>query len=61
MKKIQMRLRERECYGFDWINLAQIRGLWPAVVYIRFGVLKALNSKNQMVKYIAAVFQTEQG
>jgi hypothetical protein len=56
-----MRLRETERYGFDWINPAQNRDLWPAVVYIRFGVFKALNSKNQVVKYIAAVFETEQG
>jgi hypothetical protein len=59
MKKTQMRLRETECYGFDWFSLAQNRDLWPAVVYIRFVVLKSLNSKNQMVKYITAVFQTE--
>jgi hypothetical protein len=61
MKKTQMRLRETVHYAFDWINLSQNRDLWPAVVYIRCGVLKALNSKNRVVKYIAAVFQTEQG
>jgi len=61
MKKTQMHLRETGRYCFDWINPAQKRDLWPAVVYIRFGVLKALNSKNRVVKYLAAVFETQQG
>jgi hypothetical protein len=61
MKKTQMHLRETERYSFDWISLAHNRDLWPAVVYIIFGVLKELNSKYQVVKYTAAVFQTEQG
>jgi hypothetical protein len=61
MKNTQMHLRETECYCFDWINLAQNWDLWLTVVYVRFGVLKALSSKNRVVKYIAAVFQTEQG
>ena len=29
---IKMDLQEEGCGGFDWINLAQDRGGWPALV-----------------------------